>query len=295
MRYRLRNINSDDFFKIFQSYEEEMLETLEGKNNCIIREYTDSIIEKIQHFLQEYIGLEGDELINWVNMDYPTILDNFYSKYSNDHLPEVKKEIVRLERFYKSFSKLGKYLSVIDNVDDPMANQSKVSISEKKDFILNKLNILHSDDFFSVEKIFMVNNIDFTFFEPEELASDLCGRGYTVRQDRYDISDVIRITVKGAGYIERKIKRKQEQKSNRKIDEKIDLVLSQLTKLGYGQEIIFNEINELKSLHTTLSKKSWSQLLKGKLIDLALDKVLSIEIAKSVYEQLTDSGMKLIK
>ncbi|MBE8722707.1 hypothetical protein [Sphingobacterium pedocola] len=161
------------------------------------------------------------------------------------------------------------------------------SLFQKKEFIL-KLNILHSDDFFSVERIFEVSNIDFTFFESEELASDLCERGYAVRQERYDIPDVIRITIKGAGYIERKVKRKQEQRINNEIDEKIDLVLSQLTKLGYGHEIVFNE---LKSLHTTLSKKSWSQLLKGKLIDLALDKVLSIEVAKSVYEQLTDSGI----
>ncbi|WP_196939098.1 hypothetical protein [Sphingobacterium pedocola] len=47
MRYRFKNTTSDDFFKIFQSYEEEMLETLQGKNNISIREYTDNIIMKI--------------------------------------------------------------------------------------------------------------------------------------------------------------------------------------------------------------------------------------------------------
>lgn len=72
-------------------------------------------------------------------------------------------------------------------------------------------------------------------------------------------------------------------------------MLSKLTKLGYGQEIVFDEINELRSLYTKLSKRSWSQLLKGKLVDLAVDKALSIEVVKSIYEHLTDSGMKLIK
>ncbi|WP_400263092.1 hypothetical protein ACFX5U_08495 [Sphingobacterium sp. SG20118] len=295
MKYKLKNITPEVFFKSFQSYEKQMQKILQGEVDLEIRAYTNSTIEGVKRFLQRYIGLEGDELINWLNMDYPTVLDNFYSKYSGHHLPEIKKEIVRLERFYKSFSRLGKYLSIVDNIGDLMEKRDRMSVSDKKDFILNKLNSLHSDDFFSIESIFDVNNIDCTYAEPDELAHDLCERGYAVRPDKYSIPDVIRITVKGAGYIERKNKLKQVRKYNDEISVKIDLVLSQLTKLGYGQEIVFNEINELKSLHTKLSKKSWSQLLKGKLIDLALDKALSIEIAKSVYEQLTDAGMKLIK
>ena len=75
----------------------------------------------------------------------------------------------------------------------------------------------------------------------------------------------------------------------------IDNIIEHLIKLGYGQEIIFNEINELRELQHKLSKKSWSQLLKGKLLDLALDKLMSTETATSVYEYLTNNSFKLLK
>lgn len=83
--------------------------------------------------------------------------------------------------------------------------------------------------------------------------------------------------------------------SNQILNEKIDDILSQLIKLGYGQEIIFNEIEELRNLQTKLSKKSWAQLLKGKLVDLILSELLPKNIAKTVYEFLTDEHFKLLK
>ena len=79
------------------------------------------------------------------------------------------------------------------------------------------------------------------------------------------------------------------------MDKKIDIVIEQLTKLGYGQEIIYDEINELRELQHKLSKKSFSQLLKGKVVDLALDKLISTEVAVSIYEYLTNNGFKLLK
>ena len=99
MKYKLKNITPEVFFNSFQSYEEQMKKVLQGEVDLEIRAYTNSTIEEVKRFLKRYIGLEGDELIIWLNMDYPTVLDNFYSKYSGHHLPEIKKEIVRLERF----------------------------------------------------------------------------------------------------------------------------------------------------------------------------------------------------
>lgn len=87
----------------------------------------------------------------------------------------------------------------------------------------------------------------------------------------------------------------EDPNSNQILNEKIDDILSQLIKLGYGQEIIFNEIEELRNLQTKLSKKSWAQLLKGKLVDLILSELLPKNIAKTVYEFLTDEHFKLLK
>lgn len=78
------------------------------------------------------------------------------------------------------------------------------------------------------------------------------------------------------------------------MDEKLDEIIERLTNLGYGQEIIFNEIEELRGLQGKLSKTSWSQLLKGKLFDLAVDNIINRATAASIFEFLTNQDFKLL-
>lgn len=75
------------------------------------------------------------------------------------------------------------------------------------------------------------------------------------------------------------------------IEEQVDLhnklnqIEEQLKKLGYGQEVIFNEIAELKE-NFNLGKKNWFQLVKGKLFDLAVSKVVEETVIKELYNEL---------
>ena len=78
------------------------------------------------------------------------------------------------------------------------------------------------------------------------------------------------------------------------LDEKLDEIIQKLTNLGYGQEIIFKEIEELRGLQGKLSKTSWSQLLKGKLFDLAVDNIINKATAASIFEFLTNKDFKLL-
>jgi len=66
----------------------------------------------------------------------------------------------------------------------------------------------------------------------------------------------------------------------------INQIKDDLRKLGYGQEIIFNEMEDLKD-HLNLGKKNWFQLLKGKLFDLSVGKALDEVIVKEVYGRLS--------
>ncbi|MBP0905211.1 hypothetical protein ACFSKN_17965 [Mariniflexile gromovii] len=77
-------------------------------------------------------------------------------------------------------------------------------------------------------------------------------------------------------------------------DQLVDLK-EMLLKQGYGQQIIFDEIEELKELTERVNKKNWFELIKGKFIDLALSGVISIETAKKIIEILTGSEMNLLK
>ncbi|MFD2588769.1 hypothetical protein ACFSQJ_17720 [Croceitalea marina] len=84
-------------------------------------------------------------------------------------------------------------------------------------------------------------------------------------------------------------------KSQDKVFEKLDKLEGMLTKQGFGQEIIFNEIEELKELTKKLNKKNWGEVIKGKFVDLALGGILTKEAAIKAIEFLTGTELNLLQ
>jgi len=74
-----------------------------------------------------------------------------------------------------------------------------------------------------------------------------------------------------------------EQKSQ--LHNSLNEIKEELKKQGFGQEVIFNELEELKE-YLNLGKKNWFQLLKGKLFDLSVSKALDETVIKEVYKKL---------
>ncbi len=68
---------------------------------------------------------------------------------------------------------------------------------------------------------------------------------------------------------------------------RIDKVLAKLEKLGFGQEIIFDEIEELKSKSKKITKKDLKMMLIGKLVSFGVGKV-DTETASQIFETITD-------
>ncbi|WP_010520316.1 hypothetical protein [Aquimarina agarivorans] len=68
---------------------------------------------------------------------------------------------------------------------------------------------------------------------------------------------------------------------------KIDAVLEKLEKLGLGQEIIFEEIEGLKTKSKKISKKDLKLMLIGQLVSFG-NGVVDSETAGQILEKLTD-------
>lgn len=83
-----------------------------------------------------------------------------------------------------------------------------------------------------------------------------------------------------------------EEEAN--LHNKLNEIIDKLNKQGLGQEIIYEEIESLKN-HFNLGKRNWFQLLKGKVIDLALEKVLEKTIVAGIYETLSDGYKDIVK
>ncbi|WP_111672808.1 hypothetical protein [Algoriphagus litoralis] len=75
---------------------------------------------------------------------------------------------------------------------------------------------------------------------------------------------------------------------------KLNEIIVKLEKQGFGQEIIFEEIESLKN-HFNLGKKTWFQLLKGKLFDLSVDKMLEKTVIAGIYETLSENYRSVAK
>lgn len=72
-----------------------------------------------------------------------------------------------------------------------------------------------------------------------------------------------------------------------KLHSKLNEVIEHLSTLKLGQEVIFEEIESLKN-HFNLGKKTWFQLLKGKLVELTVEKVLEKTVVQEIFDTLTD-------
>ena len=84
-------------------------------------------------------------------------------------------------------------------------------------------------------------------------------------------------------------------KSQEKVFEKLEKLEEMLTKQGFGQEIIFKEIEELKQLTKKLNKKNWGEVIKGKFVDLALGGILTKEAAIKAIEFITGTELNMLQ
>lgn len=194
-----------------------------------------------------------------------------------------------------------KLLSISDAIIKPeivkLADRTSFTTEETLDLILQKLFALYDNSYHSIQAILEGNGIPIKRYgEEREFAKMLETYGYVTLYHSRNTS--AQLTMSGRMYVEEKLKTYKENyndinKSPEEINSKIDEILEKLRKLGYGQEIIFDEIEELKDLYVHLNKKNWGQVVKGKLVDLVLAKLIEKDTLDYIYIGLTNHPMRL--
>lgn len=79
------------------------------------------------------------------------------------------------------------------------------------------------------------------------------------------------------------------------LSDKIDEALEQLKVLGYGQEVIFSEIEEMKVQSKKLTKKDFKLLFLGKLIAFGEKRLFGEETIREIFELANDSFPNLLE
>lgn len=72
------------------------------------------------------------------------------------------------------------------------------------------------------------------------------------------------------------------------INSSIDEAIRKLNELCAGQQVLFEELEDLKQ-HLDLDKKSWTQLVKGKLVDIGVGYGLEKFVIGGLYQIITQS------
>ncbi|MDE5429418.1 hypothetical protein [Elizabethkingia meningoseptica] len=208
---------------------------------------------------------------------------------------EDLQEKLRILPYFK------RILSISDAVIKPeiveLQNRSNYTTEQTLDLILEKLYDLYDNSYHPISTILEGNGITLKRHgEDRELVKILENHNYVNAMYAKDVN--AKLTINGKMHIEEKRKSYKEDYNNinsdkEEVSKKIDEIISQLTKLGYGQEIIFEELEELKVLYTNLNKKNWGQIIKGKLIDLSIGKFVENDTISYIYEALTDHKLRL--
>ncbi len=82
--------------------------------------------------------------------------------------------------------------------------------------------------------------------------------------------------------------------SKKEIEEFSEKLDELLHNIRLGQEIVFEELQDLKEQLKNLKRKNWSELLKGKLFDLTVSKVISLETFAMIVKEITGEDFKFL-
>lgn len=232
----------------------------------------------------------------------------FYSSQQRFNIPNTKKYIDQRKKevledfkskklFLNSMVRMYKTADAIvrpDKID--LEKRGKLTTTEKLELILEKLYDLSDGRYYDVAFILESNGVPIEHGEEREYVKTLENNGYVDAMHGRNVSASIKLH--GKIFVEEKRKVYVEDysaidDSASAINASIDEIKEQLTKLGYGQEIIFNELEELKELYTTMNKKTFGQVVKGKIVDLALAKLLENDTLEYIFEKLTHHHLRL--
>jgi hypothetical protein len=269
--------------------------------------------EDFEKFIEEYKTWRKDTLEFLTNSFEPnnSFAQGFKFANSNNFsfqgTQKSNEQLIRENKqFLRSDLRLLEYILKILSVSDKIITPNKIDLSIRENYtsddilhlLLDKLFEIYDDNIYPILPILDGNGIVLKKRREEfEYLKILENNGYVISNNIGNQADA-QLTVSGKMYIEEKRKRivpNYETISDNKenIDKKIDELYIKLEKLGYGQEIIFEELEELKDLYLMLNKQNWAQLVKGKIIDLGLSQAISVDVMKIIYESITNDILRI--
>lgn len=217
---------------------------------------------------------------------------------------QTKKEVVtRIGEKNAEVYAQKRLLQACDLITNPDSNifeqRQTYTTQETLALLLDKLYDLYDNFLYPVVPILAGNGIRLKKFNEEyELLQVLKQHGWVETHPGSGVSAVAQITIEGRLYVEHlrafsKPDYSHIPSSETALHEVIAEILHKVSMMECGQEVIFNELEELKGLRTTLSPRTWGQLLKAKIVDMVAEQVIDKDLGSLIFEKLTRTKLEL--
>lgn len=283
------------------------LESFQSEGNKIIEKYKIARTEDLLSELNEEKLSWENNVINYVKTSFEPENTNFAYEFKaqrgfNTGMKLGADQRIKntIQAFKDEVNGLDYYLKMLfiadaivraDEID--LEQRGNLDIEGRLDLVLLKLYDLYNDrKYHSIKWILESNGVELNVHgEDWDYGKMLENRG---------LADVLttkntcaRLTLEGKYAIEQARKAQlpdysKISNSEEELKELLKEVLAEVKKSGYGQQIIFDEFDELRNDIPHLSKKSFGQLLKSKLGDLVAAKAFDKAVASDIFKQFTD-------
>lgn len=263
----------------------------------ILRKKTLDWINSLDLFFKKSFSIENNHFKNIVSSGVRDKI-NFHNinGYSID---QIKKTI---DQKLINIDYVEHLILMSDAVIDPYViekeNRKQFTFSDKKALLIEKLYQSYDSEFyFNLEDLFLGNGLMMRRdSDLNEFAKILANEGF-IEIKEYGALQV-RLTTAGAMKMEEKFSSNQrelniEDEKQKAFDEILSEIKDELEKANSGNEILFEELQEIKEAIGKVPKKNLFEMVKGKVIDLAIKEVISRETAVYVYEKFTGSKFNL--
>lgn len=205
-----------------------------------------------------------------------------------------------IEALKDEINSLDYYLKML-LISDAIIRSDEIDLSERQnldtegilDLILAKLYDLYKDGrYHSINWILEGNGIELNGRgEDWDYGRMLENRGFIECMNGRNVN--AKLTLEGKYMIEQARKAKltdysKISSSDEELKALIKEVLTKIEGLGFGQQIIFDEFDELRNDIPNLNKKSFGQLLKSKLYDLVAAKAFDKTVASEIFKEFTN-------
>lgn len=285
------------------------IEGFKSKGNNLVEKYIASRTKDEYDKLKEEKKSWENSVIDYVKPSFEPENKNFASEFKvqSGYIPGFKLAVDQnsknaIQAIKDEVNGLDYYLKMLF-ISDVIVRADEIDLNERQnldtegilDLNLSKLYELYKDGkYHSINWILEGNGVKLNGRgEDWEYGRMLENRGFIETINGRNVNAKLKLEGK---YMIEQAKKAQVtdyskiSNSDEELKELINKVLSEIEKFGYGQQIIFDEFDELRDDIPNLNKKSFGQLLKSKLYDLiagkALDKVLATEIFKEFTKQI---------